>query len=210
MDPFQTPTAAERFTMTLDGLCRAVAARIAGGAMAAAMILVVWTRIRRAEQRIQALLVRFRARGFQALPVHLRVGMRQGTTTRRRAGSTVRLPKLPKVKLPRGFGWLCPLVPCQAANYGSQLRAVLGDPEMVALLKASPQARRILAPICRMLAVEPEVLQRPAANEPPELAGNDGSGATVGCEVSSELAPAPHRPSAMRATSRPFSTGPPD
>jgi hypothetical protein len=46
-------TAADRFGLTLDGLCRAVAARIAGGAMQAAMILLIWRRLRRIGGQIQ-------------------------------------------------------------------------------------------------------------------------------------------------------------
>jgi hypothetical protein len=46
----------------------------------------------------------------------------------------------------------------QAAGFGLQLRAVLEHPEMVAFLAAAPQARRVLRPVCRMLAIEPTVL----------------------------------------------------
>jgi hypothetical protein len=60
------------------------------------------------------------------------------------------------------FGWLVWLVGWQAAGYGSQLRTVLETPEMVALLEASPQAGRMLRPICRMLAVETSLLRLPA------------------------------------------------
>jgi len=60
--------------------------------------------------------------------------------------------------LPRRFGWLLPLVPCEAANRASQLRHLLGEPEMQALLGASPQARRVLAPLCRMLGIEAALL----------------------------------------------------
>jgi hypothetical protein len=45
-----------------------------------------------------------------------------------------------------------------AAGFASQLRVVLEDPEMKALLASVPQARRVLAPLCRMLALEPAVL----------------------------------------------------
>jgi hypothetical protein len=45
-----------------------------------------------------------------------------------------------------------------AAGYASQLRFLLDDPEMKAFLAAVPQARRVLAPVCRMLALEPAVL----------------------------------------------------
>ena len=64
---------------------------------------------------------------------------------------------------PGRFGWLVRAAAWHAAGYGCQLRAVLGQPEMVALLIAAPQAARILRPLCRMLAVETALLRpRPA------------------------------------------------
>jgi hypothetical protein len=47
----------------------------------------------------------------------------------------------------------------QAAGFGLQVRAVLEQPEMVALLTASPQAARILRPLCRALAIETSLLR---------------------------------------------------
>ena len=60
---------------------------------------------------------------------------------------------------PSRFGWLVRAASYQAAGYGAQLRVVLEQPEMVELLKASPQAARILRPVCRMLAVEASLLR---------------------------------------------------
>jgi hypothetical protein len=60
---------------------------------------------------------------------------------------------------PLGFGWLVKAAGWQAAGYGSQLRAVLATPEMVALLTAAPQAAIVLRPLCRMLAIETSVLR---------------------------------------------------
>ena len=56
--------------------------------------------------------------------------------------------------LPRRFGWLLQAGGHQAACVGLQLRAVLNAPELVELLAASPQASRILRPLCRALAIE--------------------------------------------------------
>jgi hypothetical protein len=47
------------------------------------------------------------------------------------------------------------LVP-EAACFGGQLRHLLSDPEMAALLRAAPQAGRLLRPLCRILAVPPD------------------------------------------------------
>jgi hypothetical protein len=141
-----TQTVAERFGLILEGLGRAVAARIAGGAMAAAMIVLVWTRIRRIEGKVQRLLALFQAGRLRVV-----AGPRQG---RGSSGG-----KAAAGRLPLRFGWLLAMVPHQAACFAGQLRTVLGEPEMVALLEASPQARRVLGPLCRMLGVERSVLR---------------------------------------------------
>ncbi len=60
---------------------------------------------------------------------------------------------------PGRFGWLVRAAGWEAAGFGSQLRAVLETPEMVALLQAAPQAVRVLRPLCRMLAIETSVLR---------------------------------------------------
>jgi len=61
--------------------------------------------------------------------------------------------------LPCRFGWLVRAAAWRAAVYGGQLQLVLEQPEMVELLKASPQAGRILRPLCRMLLVDPAILR---------------------------------------------------
>ncbi len=66
---------------------------------------------------------------------------------------------------PGRFGWLVRACGFQAAGYAEQLRFVLAQPEMVALLAASPQAGRVLLPLCRALAVETDVL-RPGVVRP--------------------------------------------
>ena len=55
----------------------------------------------------------------------------------------------------------------RAAVYGGQLQAVLEQPEMVELLKAAPQAGRILRPLCRMLLVDTALLRPGVVVEPP-------------------------------------------
>jgi len=143
--------------MTLEGLCRSVAARSGRGYFASdilpsVMILLVWQRVRRTQVRILALLARFQAGRLRVMPAGGRSAPRTGGGSRGDA---------PAGKLPRRFAWLLPLVPCEAANFSSQLRHQLGDPEMVALLRASAQARRVLAPVCRMLGIEAELLVPP-------------------------------------------------
>jgi len=63
------------------------------------------------------------------------------------------------LRFPGRLGWLVRAASYHAAGYGSQLRTILGEPEMVELLLAAPQAARILRPLCRMLAVETSLLR---------------------------------------------------
>jgi hypothetical protein len=100
--------------------------------------------VRRVEWQVLGLLARFRAGRLWVL-----TAPRMGGGGRRGGGSS---------GLPRGFGWLLPLVPQEAACFAGQMRGVLAEPEMVALLAAAPQARRVLRPLCRMLGIEASVL----------------------------------------------------
>jgi hypothetical protein len=133
-------TVADRLALVLDGLCKAVAARSFRQAMAEVMILLVWTRVRRIERQLQGLLARF-------LQGRLVVRVSSRTATAGSGGGGGPVP------LPRSFGWLLPMVPYQAAGFASQLQVVLAEPEMVALLAVAPQARRVVAPLCRMLGI---------------------------------------------------------
>jgi hypothetical protein len=74
-----------------------------------------------------------------------------------------RLRAVPARALPRRFGWLVRLMAYRAAGYGCQLQVILAQPEMVELLLATPQAARILRPVCRMLAVDTSLLRPRAA-----------------------------------------------
>lgn len=151
MNPTASLSATDRFAMIIDALCRAVAARSFRGALAGALIIVIWARLRRINDRVQALAGRFRAGT-------LRVRDGSPCVLARRPG--LRSPCLvtPYSGLPRQFGWLLQLVPVVAAGCASQLRHLLADPEMAALLTASPQVMRILRPLCRMLGLEAGLL----------------------------------------------------
>jgi hypothetical protein len=112
--------------------------------------------------------------------------------------------------LPRHFGWLLALVPCDAANLGSQLRHTLTDPEMVALLAASAQARRILAPVCRMLAIEKEVLTPKPPTEPGlEMAVAPAAVCLVGWPALLPPGPPPEAPDYRYFRDGSLPTGPP-
>ena len=89
-------------------------------------------------------------------------------------GPTPPLPSRPaRLCFPRRPGWLC-AVSLDSAAAGSQLQHLLNDPEMAALLAATPALARLLRPLCRMLAVAvpgtppaPERPRAPRAPRPP-------------------------------------------
>src|SRR5215469_6810038 len=60
MVPALPTTPADRFALIIDGLCRVVAAQHARG-LAGPMIILIWTRLRRAGARFASLLARFEA-----------------------------------------------------------------------------------------------------------------------------------------------------
>ena len=117
--------------------------------------IALYGRINRVFASVERMLLRFRA-GTLRRVARRTVVQRQG------GGSAGRGPALP-----RRFGWLVIAGKHQAVCYGLQLRTVLAMPEMAAMLEASPQARRVLRPLCRALAVElPWTVTPPRAPRP--------------------------------------------
>ena len=85
---------------------------------------------------------------------------------RRPARIPPRAPRAPR--LPSNFGWL-PGLSTSVAIGASQLRHLLTDPELLALLHTSPALVRMLRPLCWMLGVDlPATVlpPRPAPAEP--------------------------------------------
>ena len=155
-----------RFALIASTLCRAVAACHGRGLMTVAMIALVWSRVRRADVQFLALVERVRSGRFRGGRVRDAL-MSEAGVHEAGAGQGARLDAPSVVvpaevqvavarrgRLPLGFGWLMRVMPYEAAGYASQLRTVLADPEMVALLRVVAQARRSLGPLCRMLGVE--------------------------------------------------------
>ncbi len=142
------PSLTDRISLSLRGLRAAVAERMAGNAVAVALITLIYFKLQRIEDRVLWLIAAAREgrlRGGWACPG-------------RAPAVRVKVSAPPVLSLPRGFAWLVRLVPYKAAGYGSQLRHLFGDAEMVALLAASPQLRKALRPLCRMLGIEPALL----------------------------------------------------
>jgi hypothetical protein len=125
------------------------------GWLGAALVVVLYRRLGRISREMEGLAARFVAGTLRRRVVAVTV---------RAAAVEGRSPPVAGERIwPARFGWLVRAASWQAAGFGSQLRAVLETPEMVALLEAAPQAARILTPLCRMLAIESSVLRPRAA-----------------------------------------------
>jgi hypothetical protein len=139
-------SSARRFFSIAEALCRAVGNAIRPGFIQAAMAMLVVLRI----QRVRWILLRLETRFLAGLAVRrpARVVAQDVVTV-----APERREAVVKEPLPRGLGWLCPLVPSYAATYAEHMRVVLAEPGMRELLAACPQALRVLGPLCRMLGI---------------------------------------------------------
>ena len=143
--PFQS------LSMTLHALRGAVAAWGGRGLLRTVLVLLLYRRLGEICGRMERLAARFQAGRVWRRGAVVASGAVDGVTRRPRARG-VRV-------WPGAFGWLVRAASHEAAGFGSQLRAVLEQPEMVALLIAAPQAARLLRPVCRILAVETSLLR---------------------------------------------------
>jgi hypothetical protein len=159
------------FARIVEDLCRTVAAR--GGArgpvprLPGPLVILIWTRLRHLAGRFARLAA---DAGAPARPA-------ASPRTRRASAHPPTAPDAPDAerlpRLPRGHAWLIRLVP-EAAGYASQLRHLLADPEMAALLAATPRLAQILRPLCHALGLGAAL---PKAPDISEIVS--GSGASV-------------------------------
>ena len=129
------------FPATLRTILLGLLAALGAWRLEPTLALVLYRRVSRTLGRIERMLVRFRVGGLWHITQRDVV-----------PGRTVR--GAPAVALPRRFGWLMQSGGHHAAYFSAQLQAALRTPEMLELLEASPQAGRILRPLCRALAVQ--------------------------------------------------------
>jgi len=136
--------------LSLSAVLRALRGEVGGwhlrGMLSHVVMMLLYRRLGEICRKIERLVARFQAGRLQRREPAARVGVRRAGKTGARIW-------------PGRFAWLVRVAGYQAAGYGCQLRHVLEQPEMVELLKAVPQAARILRPVCRMLAIETAVLR---------------------------------------------------
>ena len=173
-------SAPDRFALLIEALCASVAASHARG-LAGPVIVLIWGRLRRMAARFAAAAIPAVSRiPAASRPAQPRPAQSRPALSRRGADARPRLPG--------GFGWLIRLSPA-AACHGGQLQRLLADPEMAALLAATPRMGRLLRPLCRMLAVEPP----PGLLAPTNRARRPATRAAPG--EAATPAPSPIRPS---------------
>ena len=141
MDAAPAAVAPETVSAHLRTILRGLLAALGAWGLEPVLALLLYRRIAGIAGRIERMLTRFRAGRLWRV-------MHRAAALRRSA------PRKPAVALPRRFGWLAQAGLHQAAAFGAQLQELLNAPEMAGLLAASPEAGRILRPLCRALAVD--------------------------------------------------------
>ncbi len=168
-------SAPARFALVIDGLKQAVAAKSADYPWTGPMVLYVWNRL----HRINAI--------FQALAALIVAGKLPPERVCRPRSPRIHsaVPARPDPETPQPVwklfsyrsAWLCAAVPSLprrfgAAQFGGQLQHLLADPEMMALIAASPRMRRTLRPLLWMLGIEASLIRPP----PPPVVETAGAG----------------------------------
>ena len=120
------------------------------------LVLMLYFRLTSIMRRMERLIARYQAGRLRTAPV---VPVAAVDPDRKVEMRRERTPPTMCRLWPARFGWLVEKAGLRAVGYACQLRHLLGQPEMVALLTACPQAGRILRPLCHMLRVETSLLR---------------------------------------------------
>jgi hypothetical protein len=152
------------------------------GVLTAALAWLVYQRVGAIVGRLERLAARFAAGRLVRRHAARRgvVPVTEGDAAAACLAASCRAPMVRAAMVrvwPQGFAWLIPVGAHEAAGIGLHLRAVLAHPEMVVLLGAAPQVRRLLTPVCRMLGVEASLLR------PVQVSDADAGGRSDGAET---------------------------
>ena len=149
--PFPAPTA--ELSAVIRSIRKAVGDLGLKLGLSAVLLMLVYRRLGQILGKMEQLVAR-----FQAGKLRRRTAYPASSKTDDAPAET-RMRATPVEVLPRQFGWLVRQMGWQVAGYCGQLQTVLHRPEMIELLIASPQAIRILRPMCRMMGIDPRYLQ---------------------------------------------------
>ena len=123
--------------------CQGLAERGGRDRAAAPLVVALYARMRRIEQRFNRVVAKLLA-GWR--PAERVVGARAGR-------ARVRPERSVEGTIPQGYRWLFQFVQPAAATLRSRMEFVLADPVMRTLLAEVPAARRAILPICRMVGI---------------------------------------------------------
>ena len=143
---------AERFDRLVQGVAAAVAAQHKEGRLFGTLLLLTWSRLRRAGVRVLALAAAYAAGTFRSRPSRERP-YRPRPKAPPEAAPAATPAAAEKPKLPSGFGWL--LGRARVAFGRWQMADLLAQPDMQELIAAVPPIAHHLRPVCRMLGVKP-------------------------------------------------------
>ncbi len=94
-------------------------------------------------------------RRFEHLLVRLAAGIAPRKRAPRPKSATPKPRKNPRFRLPRRKDWLGGLLVWHARGYAAEIASALDHPGTGALIAASPQAQRLLRPLCHMFGLTP-------------------------------------------------------
>ncbi len=145
-----TTALGQAFATIVSGICAAVGARLSAAPALAAVLSQVYWRIGRLDRLVQ----HWHA---DTLPKPRAPGAAHTRATRTRPAP----PAAPRPRIPDGPAMLLHLAQ-RTAQYRGQIETFLERPDTRALVRAAPQAGRILRPLCRSLAIDlPDYLRPP-------------------------------------------------
>ncbi len=147
---------AERFARLIEAMCRALAAHGLRRGLPGPLTVLIW-------QRLRAIALRFAARLARGRAVRPASGRTRPTPPQpAEQAPPPERPKRPRVRLlPENFAWLSRLLP-EVTFATGELRRLLDEADMQALIASGPHTGRALRPLCRMLAIPlPPLLRRP-------------------------------------------------
>jgi hypothetical protein len=141
MDSSPTISPSDRIIVDLRLILRGLLLGLAVWRLEPMVKIALFGRANRVFSQVERMLLRFRAGKLRRITQRDRVSGPRNMAARR-------------VAFPRRYGWLVRAGRHEAACIGAQLQTLLSKPEMVELLAASPQAVRVLSPLCRALALD--------------------------------------------------------
>jgi hypothetical protein len=177
MDIPATLSAPARFAQIIVGLCAALNWR-RDAARTEELISYIVRRVETINRRFQRLAALIAAGKLPPEPPYKPRPAREDAPLPDPEGARAPKPPRPEPRVPWCFGWMSVIAPIEAGENCAmasavRLRGLLEDPEMRALLEATPRMVRLLRPLCHGLGIPASVLPalppRPRRQRPPKL-----------------------------------------